>query len=137
MDAKKKCASPVALERLRQRFDRWRSTHRVRSRLPEPLWRSAVRMAGRYGLNRTAKTLRLDYYVLKKHVERDGSPQIADLPKKESAAFVELTSSPFVGVCDCTLDFENAGGAKMRVQLKNSAMPDLAALSRSFWDSQR
>ena len=93
-------------------------------------------MAGRYGLNRTAKTLRLDYYVLKKHIERGGAA-ITDLPKKESAAFVELTSSPFVGVCDCTLDFENAGGAKMRVQLKSSAMPDLAALSRSFWDQQR
>ena len=136
MDAGKKCTSPVPLERLRRRFDRWRSTHRVRSRLPEPLWRSAVGMAGRYGLNRTAKTLRLDYYVLKKHIERGGAT-IADLPTKESAAFVELTSSPFVGVCDCTLDFENAGGARMRVQLKSSAMPDLAALSRSFWDQQR
>jgi hypothetical protein len=136
MDAGKKCTPPVPLERLRQRFDRWRSTHRVRSRLPEPLWRSAVRMAGRYGLNRTAKTLRLDYYVLKKHIEQDGVG-IADLPKKESAAFVELTPSPFVGVCDCTLDFENAGGAKMRVQLRSSAMPDLAAISQSFWDQQR
>jgi hypothetical protein len=136
MDAGKKYTPPVPLERLRQRFDRWRSTHRVRSRLPEPLWRSAVRMAGRYGLNRTAKTLRLDYYVLKEHIEQD-RVAIADVPKKESAAFVELTSSPFVGICDCTLDFENAGGAKMRVQLKSSAMPDLAALSRSFWDQQR
>lgn len=136
MDAGKKCTPPVPLERLRQRFDRWRSTHGVRSRLPEPLWRSAVKMAGRYGLNRTAKTLRLDYYVLKKHIERDGIA-VADLARKESAAFVELTSSPFVGVCDCTLDFENAGGAKMRVQLKSSAMPDLAAISRSFWDQQR
>jgi len=95
-----------------------------------------VKMAGRYGLNRTAKTLRLDYYALKKHIERDGIA-VADLAKKESAAFVELTSSPFVGVCDCTLEFENAGGAKMRVQFKSSAMPDLAALSRNFWDQQR
>jgi hypothetical protein len=68
MDAGKKCTPPVPLERLRQQFDRWRSTHGVRSRLPEPLWRSAVEMAGRCGLNRTAKTLRLDYYVLKKHI---------------------------------------------------------------------
>jgi hypothetical protein len=136
MDAWKKCASPVALERLRQRFDQWRSAHRARSRLPEPLWRSAVRMAGRYGLNRTAKTLRLDYYVLKKHIEQDGVVT-GDLPTKESAAFVELTPSPFVGVCDCTLDFENAGGAKMRMQVKSSAVPDLAAISRSFWDQQR
>jgi hypothetical protein len=40
-------------------------------------------------------------------------------------------------VCDCTLDFENAGGGKMRVQLRSTAMPDLAAISRSFWDPQR
>jgi hypothetical protein len=136
MDGGKKGTGAVALERLRRRFDRWRGVHRVRSRLPEPLWRSAVRMADRYGLNRTAKTLRLDYYALKKRIERDGGV-VADLSKKDTAAFVELTSSPWVGVCDCTLDFENAGGAKMRVQLKSSAMPDLAAISRMFWDQQR
>jgi hypothetical protein len=32
------------------------------------------------------------------------------------------------------LELENAAGAKMRIHLKNVATPDLAALSRSFWN---
>ena len=131
---------PARLEGLRRRFERWRGTHRPRSRIPESLWGSAVKMAGMYGLHRTAKSLRLDYYVLKerievlkKRVERDRHA-LADRSKKGVTAFVELTPPPFVGACECTLDLENADGAKMRVHLTSTTMPDLAALGRSFWD---
>jgi hypothetical protein len=34
------------------------------------------------------------------------------------------------------LELENVGGAKMRIQLKGVAVPDLAALSQSFWNRQ-
>jgi hypothetical protein len=29
---------------------------------------------------------------------------------------------------------ENTNGAKMRIQLRSAAMPDLAAISQSFWN---
>jgi hypothetical protein len=148
MGIKKTGDLPARLEGLRRRFERWRETHKPRSRIPEAFWGSAVKMAGRYGLHRTAKSLRLDYYVLKKRVEvlkkrveQEGSAladwprsALADRPKKGVAAFVELTPPPFVGACECTLDLENAEGAKMRVHLKSTTMPDLAALSQSFWN---
>ena len=125
---------PARLEGIQRRFDRWRQTHQARSRIPDVLWAAAVKMAGTCGLHRTAKTLRLDYYALKKRVQQDGVA-IADRPEKGAVAtFLELASSPSIGVCECTLDLENAGGAKMRVHLKGVAMPDLAALSRSFWN---
>ena len=63
---------PARLEGLRRRFERWRRTRKVRSRIPEPLWAAAVKVAGTYGIHRTAKTLRVDYYSLKKRV--DGAP---------------------------------------------------------------
>jgi len=44
--------------------------HRVRARIPEPLWEAAVKMAGLYGVRRTAKSLPVDYGSLKKRVER-------------------------------------------------------------------
>ena len=135
MGTKKTRDLPARLEGLRRRFERWRGTHKARSRIPELLWGSAVKMAGTYGLNRTARTLRLDYYVLKKRVEQDGVA-IANPPEKDVATFLELVPSPSAGVCECTLDLENAGGAKMRVQLKSITMPDLVALSRSFWNHQ-
>jgi transposase-like protein len=51
-----------------------------------------------------------------------------------AAPFIELVAPTPAGLCHCTLELENVGGAKMRVQLKSSTMPDLAALSQSFWN---
>jgi hypothetical protein len=135
MGTKRTRGLPARLERLRRRFEHWRGAHRARSRIPKPLWDSAVKMAGTYGLNQTARTLRLDYYALKKRVNRSGVA-IADPGQEGVAAFLELTPPPFAGTCECTLDLEDAGGAKMRVQLRSSTMPDLAAISRSFWNHQ-
>lgn len=138
---------PARLVKLRRRFDRWRATHRFRSRLPDELWASAIKMAGVFGLNRTARALRLDYYVLKKRIERQ-LPAAASPPAKTVATFLELPlpadqshSTPCIGACavpvqacDCTIEWENAAGAKMRVYLKAAELPDLVALSRSFWN---
>jgi hypothetical protein len=56
-------------------------------------------------------------------------------------AFLELAPSAvheFVaapaGPCQCMVEWEDAAGAKMRIELKDAPMPDLAALSRSFWN---
>jgi hypothetical protein len=48
------------------------------------------------------------------------------------APFLELV--PPLSASECLLELENAAGAKMRVHLKGVASPDLAALSRSFWN---
>ena len=119
------------LETVRRRFEIWRRTRQGRSRIPERLWTSAVEQAGVYGLCRTARTLRLDYPALKRRVQAAGrrrSPKPAP-----GMAFVELVPPERTGVPECILEWENAGGAKMRVHLKGVAVPDLAALSRSFW----
>ncbi len=78
---------PARLEGVRQRFEGWRRTRKVRSRIPEALWASAVKMAGTYGLHRTAKALRVNYYMLKKRVER-GAAVAASAPEGGAAATV-------------------------------------------------
>jgi hypothetical protein len=90
-----------------------------------------VRAAGKYGLNPTARELRLDYYALKKRVEQASSAT----PPKEGAVttFVELAPPVSGNSRECILELEDPGGAKMRVHLKGVEAPDLAALSRSFW----
>jgi hypothetical protein len=78
--------------------------------------------------------LRVDYYSLKKRVE--GTPAGTDsrVPAGTAgAAFLELPSPAWPGCGECTLELENAGGAKLRVHLKGFEAPDLAALSRSFF----
>ena len=134
---------PARLEGLRRRFERWRRTRKVRSRIPEPLWAAAVKLAGRCGLHRTAKALRVDYYALKKRVEQKaavaGTQQAPAATAGKAAAeatFLELPAAAWAGSGECTLDLEDAGGAKLRVHLKGFEAPDLAALSRSFWQSE-
>jgi hypothetical protein len=125
---------PAGMEAVRRRFEHWRRTHKARSRIPDSLWAAAVRLVGRCGLHRTSRALRLDYYSLKERAEH-GSAAAVDFDESfATPAFVELSPAPTVGRCECTVELENAGGAKMRVHLEGVAMPDLAALSRSFWN---
>jgi len=98
---------PARLEGLRRRFERWRRTRKVRARIPEPLWVSAVKLAGRYGIHRTAKALRVDYYSLKKRVEGDAvtagtQQEPAAIASKAPAAtaeakFLELPAATWPG----------------------------------------
>jgi hypothetical protein len=125
---------PARLEEVRRRLERWRRTHAARSRISEPLWASVVKMAEKYGVHRTAKALRLDYYSVKKRVEQQAVDADASLPEGGAAAFVELASATRGGSCECTVEFEDSSGAKMQVYFKGVETPDLASLSRSFWN---
>jgi hypothetical protein len=128
----------AALERVRRRFERWRRMHRPRARISGLLWAAAVRAAGTFGVHRTAKALRVDYYSLKKRVQQE-PVAIRTVPQVGGfAPFIELTPAASASSCECDLELEleSAGGAKMRVHLKSIQMPDLAALARSFWDLQ-
>jgi len=137
MSTKKRRDLPSRLEGLRRRFEDWRRARKVRTRIPEPLWASAVKLATRYGIHRTAIVLRVDYYALKKRVEGTPAAIASKTPAEVAGAqFLELPAATWVGCGECTLELEDAGGAKLRVHLKGFETPDLAALSRSFWQSE-
>ncbi|MCY2952581.1 MAG: hypothetical protein NTU53_11485 [Planctomycetota bacterium] len=57
---------PAALSRAQRKIEQWRERRRPRTRIPEELWREAAQLACAHGINRTARSLRLDYYSLKK-----------------------------------------------------------------------
>lgn len=142
MGIKKTGGLPARLEGVRGRFERWRRGRKVGSRIPGSLWGAAVSLAGTYGINCTAKALRVNYYALKKRVKRKTDVAHSANADSASATFLELTSLEpqsdyrgdlHAGLCECTLELEDIGGAKMRVYLKGSGVPDLAALSREFW----
>jgi hypothetical protein len=149
MGARKIRDLSARLEDVRRRFEDWRRTRRGGSRIPDRLWTSAAIVASRYGISRTAHLLRVNYDALKKHVKPPtvGSAAVSEekaaerrRPSVESArsvpAFIELAQPVPAGCYECTVELEDGGGAKMRVQLKSSTMPDLAAISRSFWNQQ-
>jgi hypothetical protein len=119
------------LEQLRRRFEEFRNAQTSRGRLPEPLWKEAAELAGRYGLNPTARALRLDYNGLKKRME---VPNLPKRHRKETAApaFVELVGPAPSGVTSCSVEIESGQGAKLRLDLKGVATTELAGLIRAF-----
>ena len=139
MNTRQKRNYPARLEGLRQRFERWRQTHPARSRIADPLWTAAVKMAGAYGIHRTARALRINYYALKKRMERDSAAASGLLEENAATTFIELALPVSVdsckgtsGSCECTLELEDTGGVKLRLHLQGIAAPDLAALCRSW-----
>jgi hypothetical protein len=120
---------PADLERLRQRFERWRGTHRARSRISDSLWAAAAKLAGSYGVCRTAKALRVGYYSLKERLEQES----AGTPRLSQGTFLELPPPSTASLGECTVEWEDAAGSKMRVHLKGFHEPDLVALGQSFW----
>lgn len=127
MRRRKRAEVPASLSRLAQRFGAWRKTRAAGKRIPESLWKAAAKLAVKHGLNPTARALKLDYYALKKRVERASRPA-------PSSTFVELPSAPLVS-SECVIEWEDAAGARMRVHVKGPNLPDLLALSRSFWNA--
>ena len=134
MGAKKAVGVPARLENARRRFERWRRTRKARTRIPEPLWAAAVSLADTYGVHLTSKTLQVNYYALKKRLkDSSSSPRPAKAARAKARRFVEVASPLQMSLPECTLELEDAAGAKMRIQVKGIEARDLAALSRSLW----
>jgi hypothetical protein len=130
MTATKRLQSPNSneqIDHLRRRFEDWRKSGRPRTRIPKRLWESAVQAAGQYGLNRTAKTLHLDYYNLKKRLDASGAV------RGTTPAFIELGQATTGETPECVIELENRNGSKMRIHIKGVETPDLNALSSTFW----
>ena len=123
--------SSKQIDRLRMRFEAWRSRRQPRTRIPERLWESAVQAAKEYGLNKTAKTLRLDYYTLKQKLEISSGIQ-APAP-----TFLELSPTATGSTAECIIECENQNGSKMRIQIKGMNAVDLNVLSSAFWRDKR
>ncbi len=127
------------VEQVRRRFAEWRTTHAVRSRLPEELWAAAVELARHDGIDATARALDVDKPSLRKWAGRlSPSPQPArrkTQPKpgvNDLPAFVELLTSGSSAAASCLVEVESPQGAKLRLELKGIATSELAKLIRAF-----
>ena len=131
MGTRKRRELPAQLENAQQQFQRWRRTRKVGTRVPEPLWKVAVKTAGRFGVSRTARALGVDYYNLKKRTEANSSVVVAD--GATAATFFELAPRASPVSVECIVDLEDPGGSKMRIHLKGAEVPSLSELSQTFW----
>lgn len=127
-------ARPGDLALAAQQFAQWRRTHAYGSRIPMALWDTAVELARRHGLSRTATMLKLGYYDLKKRLAEGGSRGALAQKAVALPTFVELTPAPLCNACEWTIELEKRDGSRMRIEVKGVPAPDLAAVSRSFWE---
>ena len=125
------------LDEARRQFKRWRSRRpHSRSRIPEELWTLAVQAAQEHGVYQTSQALVLDYTHLK-----DRLAQAVDIDSRQvaepGAGFVELIGSSLGMSPRCLVEISAPDGAKMRIELSGTAVPDLAALTRGFLGDDR
>ena len=109
MKRSKSSLLPARLARGRERFETWRKKHKGYHRLPESLWSAAVKLAGVYGVSRTAHALRLEYGGLKKRMAATASDSSA-----APAAFVQLLGSELTTATECVIECEDAHGSAFR-----------------------
>jgi hypothetical protein len=124
---------PEDLEHLRRRFEEFRNTRVGRSPLPEALWAAAAELAKRYGVNPTARALRLEYAGLQRHMQAQDQPK----PKRKHAVapppnFLEFVAPGAKPVTNCVVEVESTQGAKLRLELKAVATTELVSLIRAF-----
>ena len=130
------------VEHLRRRFEEFRRTHAVRSRLPEELWGAAAKLARRDGIEATAQALDVDRPSLQKWTNRFApdaeakprKPRRQRQPRREPAAatFVELLAQTTGAAPSCLVEVESQRGAKLRLELKGIPTSTLAELIRAF-----
>ena len=102
------------VEQLRRRFAEFRSTHAVRSRLPEELWAVAAKPVAQPRPRRQVRQ------------RRAGSAASA-VP-----AFVELLAQTTGAAPTCLVEVESQGGAKLRLEIKAVQVSTLVELIRAF-----
>jgi hypothetical protein len=123
---------PEDLEHLRRRFEEFRNNRVGRSPLPEALWAAAAELGKRYGVNPTARALRLEYAGLQRHMQAQGHK-----PKRKHAAgpppnFLEFVAPGAKPVTNCVVEVESTQGGKLRLELKAVATSELVSLIRAF-----
>lgn len=124
MGGRKRNTAPPELARARDRFDSWRRTSRPKARIPESLWKLAAEVAAKHGLSRTASTLRLGYYALKKRVEKAETER-----ESQSPAFLELPSVAGAAQ-ECVIEMFDGADCRMRMQLKGYGAAEVASVGR-------
>ena len=130
----KKVAEGSGIEAVRTQFEAWRSGRAGKSPIPDKLWSAAIKAARREGVNRTAQQLHLDAGKLKRLlVAADGRGRRATRKPR----FVELIASAPASTPECLIEFESAGGSKLRIHWKAVVPPDWANLLRAWRDTER
>jgi hypothetical protein len=117
------------LEKVHAQFEDWRHNRKGRAAIPDELWLSAIQVARREGVNRTAAALHLDGGKLKRRMLAAG----AGSGKGSPPEFVELLAPGVISQPECVIELEGRHG-KLRIRWNGATAADVAGLSRTLWE---
>jgi hypothetical protein len=123
----------LAYYSLKERVERQAGTIRApaaRDAARRPATRDAV---GRRSARGAASRRRSSVQRRPGHRRADTAQSLPAFLELAPPAVHGFVSAP-AGPCQCTVEWQDAAGAKMRVEVRGTAIPDLAALSCSFWN---
>jgi hypothetical protein len=119
---------PFALERVRQRLERWRRSRAyARAPIPESIWADAVALARQHGLYQTARALPIHYGALKQHLKTADRTVGA----RTRSGFIELRPMNRAADDACVIEVDGRG-TMVRIRCHGLGLPDLARLSRAI-----
>ena len=124
----------LALEPLRQRLERWRSGHKGRRiRIPIEFWEQSTQAAAEFGVAAVSERLLLDYCGLKSRLEKLSGVKKAE---EKVPTFVELMP-PVRKSPSNAIEFQKAGGSKVRIEFQGELTKELSKLSERLWRAAR
>jgi hypothetical protein len=118
------------LEQVRDALAEWRAAPGKGQRIPDAVWRKAVRAAKRHGLNPVSKALGLDYNCLRRHVTGDGRSENRNAGLRP--AFMEVRPETAPEDLACIIEMEKGGGTRMRICVKSAATVDWCRIKEAF-----
>ncbi len=124
---------PSEIKEVSRRISLWRRDSSRGRRMPESLWALAVQLARQHGVHRVARYIHLDYYSLKRRM-RGGAETACP---EANPTFIELPALASAGMQECNIEVEHPRGARMRIHVKGTALPDLASITRAFCGDKR
>jgi hypothetical protein len=103
--------------------------------MPEALWRRAATLADKYGLNPTARALKLNYYSLKRHLAERAPKKV--IPAQAASDFIELLPNVMTpGAVECRIEWTDSGGATVRMHIQGANLSELTSLASVFRGGQ-
>lgn len=118
------------LGQVREALMAWRATPGRGQKIPDAVWRQAVRAAKRHGLNPVSKALGLDYSCLKRRVVGDGGSGHGRC--ELMPAFVEVKAPVSPEDIACVIELEKGGGTRMRICVKSAGSVDWCRIKEAF-----
>lgn len=124
--------SSTDLNSLQRQLESWRQQQSSRSPLPARVWDAAAQLCRVHGVGRVARTLRLDFYKLRRHCGNgaSGAPPVSSA--LEPSSFIELKLEGASGSSGGWVELFDGPDRRMRLQTGQN--PEVwAALVQSFW----